>query len=387
MKLLCFSVVDLQKLRRGTEYKGIAHLRGLLDFDIILPLLSIEPTSWRGDWIQSHCPNWLGVHEGEDQSPSFGINTESLGYNCFVCGGGSLDELVAGVLGLDQEEAISWLEEHSTDQYLAEPEDFQNYIQKNLARVEAETYPTKEKLPEYSPDLLFQYDKIHPYVFERGVSREIVIEKQIGFSSDHMGIVIPHWFEHKLRGIQIRHLAMEGKTFLCPAEHCNPPHKKKTPKYWNTPNFPRSTTLYNYDTATEHDWVIVVESPFTALYLMSHGYPNVVATFGAGLHEKQAWLLSSFYGGVCFWADNDEAGLQWFVEWAGKEPNRYIKGPNPALVTLEKLVPVFIVPTVPGNKSDPADATPTEIPRYLEAKYPSTLYPMEGLRNGYEEDN
>jgi hypothetical protein len=379
--------VDRSKLKKGIiEERSIAHLRGKLDFEIILPLLSIEPTAWRGDWIQTHCPNWMGFHEGEDMSPSFGINTESLGYNCFVCGGGSLDELVAGVLDITDDEAIDWLEEHATDVYIAEEEDFQKQIQRNLARVESETYPSKEKLPEYPPDLLFQYDKIHPYVWERGLSREVVIEKQIGFSMEHMGISIPHWFQQKLVGIQYRHLAKDDNGFLCPNEYCNPPHKKKTPKYYNTPHFPRGQTLYNYDTASKFNSVIVVESPFTALYLMSNGHWNVVATFGAGLSDKQSWLLSSFYEGVSFWPDNDPAGSEWFVKWAGSGGKRYIKGSNPAMVNLEKLVPTFVIPAISGNKADPADAAPDEIIRYYEARYPTTLYRMEGLRIGYAQD-
>lgn len=379
--------MDLNKLDRGTKQNGISHLRGLLDFDIILPLLGIEPTAWRGDWIQSHCPDLHGMHADGDSSPSFGLNTATLGYNCFVCGGGDLADLVEGMLDEvpDREAAKTWLEEHSTLHYLASPEDFQNEMERLLAG----TKDTQDVLPEYPEDSLFQYKRIHPYVWERGLSREVVIEKQIGFTDEHMGIVIPHWFDHKLRGIQYRHLAQDDHgRFLCPAPRCNPPHKKKTPKYSNTPNFPRHNTLYNYDVARDEGaTVIVVESPFTALYLMSHGYRNVVATFGAGLHDSQAWTLSTFREGVFFWPDNDPAGSTWFVEWAGKEPNRYIKGPATALVTLEQMVPVYVVPAVPGNKADPADVPPGEIARYLEAKYPTTQYPMEGLRIGYAQDN
>lgn len=378
--------MDLSKLDRGIqEENGISHLRGLLDFEIILPLLGIEPTGLRGSWIQSHCPDLHGMHSDGDSSPSFGINTETLGYNCFVCGGGDLADLVSGIFVVERKAAIEWLEEHSTLNYLAEPEDFRNEMERLLAG----TQETQEVLPDYSPDLLFQYERIHPYVWERGLSREIVIEKQIGFSEEHMGIAIPHWFEEKLRGIQFRHLAQDdnGK-YLCPSEYCNPPHKKKTPKYYNTAHFPRGTTLYNYDTASkEARWVIVVESPFTALYLMSVGYRNVVATFGAGLSDKQAWLLSSFYEGVLLWPDNDPAGSEWFVQWGGKEPKRYIKGPADGLIVIERQVPVFVVPAVPGAKADPADLAPSEIGRYLEAKYPSTQYPMEGLHIGYAQDN
>jgi len=379
--------MDLSKLKKGIKPEGISHLRGLIDFEnVVLPLLGIEPTDFHGDWIEASCPDLHGMHSDGDSSPSFGINTEGLGYNCFVCGGGSLEELVAGILEIEEEAAITWLEEHSTMNYLAEPEDFRNEMERLLAG----TKDTKDVLPEYSPDLLFQYDKVHPYVFERGVSRDVVIKMQIGFTEEHMGIVIPHFFEKKLVGIQYRHLAQTKKgAFLCPDPHCNPPHKKKVPKYKNTPHFPRNTTLFNYDTAKGDDWVIVVESPFTALYLMSCGIDNVVATFGSGLSGEQAWLLSRFHDGVYLWPDNDPAGSQWFVEMGGKAPNQYIKGPAHALVMLEKAVPIFVVPAVPGAKSDPADAAPGEIERYLKVAYPSTRYPIEGLRIGYadEEDN
>lgn len=374
--------MDLGKLEKGTK-DGIGHLRGLLDFDIILPLLGIEPTGWHGDWVQSSCPNFYGLHEGDDASPSFGINTDSLGYNCFVCGGGSLEKLVAGIFEIDEEAAIKWLEDHSTQNYLANSEDFRNEIEKMLAGAQK----TKEVLPEYPPDFLFQYDKVHPYVWQRGLSREVVVEMQIGFGEEHMAIVIPHWFKRKLRGIIYRHLAQDSKgRYLCPHASCNPPAKTKTPKYKNTSRFPSNTTLYNYDIASEFDWVIVVESPFTALYLMSHGYRNVVATFGAGLSGEQSYLLSRF-AKVLLWPDNDPAGSQWFVQWGEKKGKRYIKGPSDALITLERQVMVFIVPAVPGNKADPADVAPSDIPRYLEAKYLSTFFPMEGLKIGYEKDN
>jgi len=375
--------LDLSKLRKGIKSTDISHLKGALDFEIILPLLGIDPVSYHGDWIQASCPDLTGMHEGGDASPSFGVNTEDLGYNCFVCGGGTLTELVAGILEVDDESAVEWLEEHSTLNYVATKDDFIAEGERLLSKMMAKTTPTKEVLPDYPPDLLFQFDKIHPYVWERGLSKKVVTEKQIGFTEEHMGIVIPHFFDQKLVGIQYRHLAQKGKQFLCPDPYCNPPHKNKVPKYKNTPHFPRNTTLFNYDKASSYSWVIVVESPFTELYLESHGYPNVVATFGAGLSGEQAWLLSRFTNGVYFWPDNDSASAQWFVE-VRKKPS---KRPAHALILLEKSVPTFIVPAVPGAKADPADAAPNEIDRYLKAAYPTGLYPREGLRIGYQEDN
>lgn len=368
-------MADFSKAKTGIKLEGIDHLRGLLDFEnVIFPELGLEPRDWRGYWANMSCPNFSGLHEGEDVNPSFGIDTENLRYNCFVCGGGPLEDLVAETLGLDHDAAVRWLEDRSMAKHLQTLPEHRAVIENILAQTEKR----EVALPEYPADALFQYDKIHPYVLRRGVSNEIAMKMQIGFSDEHVGIVIPHWFQGKLRGWQIRHLAEKDGKFLCPRPSCN--EKGSPPKYKNTPDFPRQNTVYNYDSLVPGGWTIVVESPFTALYLMSNGLDpeNVVATFGAFMTVEQAFTLIGQSEGVLFWPDNDPAGTTWFEH----KPRKGSKMRSPGLVMLEKHVPTYIVPCAPGAKADPANVAPEEIFAYLEAKYPTSLYRQEGLRVG-----
>jgi len=62
--------------------------------------------SKNSDWANTRCP----MPDHDDSSPSFGVNTKSNTYNCFVCGAtGDLIKLVQEVEGLNFIEAIQKL--------------------------------------------------------------------------------------------------------------------------------------------------------------------------------------------------------------------------------------------------------------------------------------
>lgn len=336
----------------------VDHLIGRVDLEhVVLPALGVVVAKKTGSELLCHCPDLMGNHSNGDANPSFTTNEDKLVYNCFVCGGGSLVKLVQDVFAYDEPTALLWLEEHS-NLAPSTSEDFADEIERLLAQHREQLEP----FPEYPEDHLFQFEGFHPWLSDRGISREVAKDMQVGWDDTHCGIVFPHVFGGRLVGIQTRHLAMNARgQFLCPAEGVG------VPKYKNSTRFPRKHTLYNYDHALEYERVIVVESPMTVLYLKSCGYQHVVATFGAGLAPGQAQLLYVFHGGVFVWPDNDGAGDKTLSD---------------ALVMLERYVPMFIIPAVPGEKSDPADLQPEEIPHYIDAAYPSVLYPIDGIRVG-----
>jgi len=215
-------------------------------------------------------------------------------------------------------------------------------------------------MPEYPPDNLFQYRKIHPWLYERGLSKDVIVDMQVGYDDNHCGIIFPHFYMGKLVGWQTRHLVEKDNRFACPT--CQ---EKKVPKYKNTSDFPKMTTLYNYDNVLHGGFadVVVVESPMSALYLMSHGCPNVVAHFGSPIKEEQCNLLVRFRR-VLYWPDNDDAGRNSVFA---------------AFNHLWRYTDVQVVPVLPGEKADPANAKPEEINVYLEHAYPGTLLQMTGL--------
>src|SRR5690606_17944775 len=76
-----------------------------------------------------------------------------------------------------------------------------------------------------------------------------------------------------------------------------------TPKYKNTPDFPKDRTLYNYD--PKATTAVVVESPMSVLS-KAHIMP-IEATFGANVTDRQMRYISMHRKVVLFF-DNDEAG-------------------------------------------------------------------------------
>jgi DNA primase len=331
--------------------------KGRVDGDELLEALGIDAAFHKNQWIMCHCPDWMGNHKNGDANPSFGFNEDEMVYNCFVCGGGDVFQLVEMMLGGD---------ENTTEQFLLsmahlEPmnnEDFANEIERLMNPMK-----TMEADPEYPKEALFPFRKIHPYLYERGISKEVIIEHQVGFDEDHYGITIPHTFMGKLKGWQTRHLMQDEQgNYMCPKESCL--NKGKVPKYKNTSGFPKQNTLYAYDQTMKwckengHGDAIVVESPMTVLYLKSLGFKATMGTFGQ-FSTEQGHLLWPF-NRVYFWPDNDKAGAE--------NTERAIKA-------LEQYVNLQIVPVVPGEKSDAANLeTWQEVFEYLEDSEPAVLW-------------
>jgi len=334
-----------------------------LDFEgIVFPGLGIDPWSWSGDQVQAECPNPEADHE---RGGAWGFHTGKMVHSCFGCGySGDVIGLAQDLLAMDDwREALDWLREGSGQR---PGESHAQFIDRVLEGALEASTPVEEAIPDYPADMLFKYDEIHDSVFERGISPEVVREMQIGFDRSHMATTIPHFFRGRLVGVQYRHLAQDAAgEYLCPRDECTA--GGRVPKFKNTRPFPRNTTLYNYDNVQEFDSVFAVESPMTVLYLKSHGLPNVVGTFGGFVSPQQAQLLYGFPEGVYLWPDNDPTG-DIFLE---------------SIDLLTPTVPVFLVPTVPGAKSDPGDVPPEDIERYRRAAVPS--WGWLGDLDGYPE--
>lgn len=320
------------------------------DPELVLEDLGIKIAYVIGDNIMCHCCNPQN-HKNGDANPSFGYSISKKVWNCFTCGTGTILSLIRDQIGLSSGEAENWLKERLVSENKP----------KKIKRIKS------KEIMEYPSNLLFRYRKIHPYLYERGLTKEVIIDMQIGYDENHDGIMIPHFFNKKLVGWQVRHLFQDknGK-YLC--NSCN---KKIITKYSSTPNFPKRNTLFNYDKAMEcvrktGEKMIVVESPMTALRLISEGYKSVVATFGSWSRE-QIFSLSGCQNGIILWADADLAGqtnLKRVLDWA------------------VKLVPTYIAPLVDKEKGDAGDLTSEEIKLYLENIYSPILYKLKGLQKG-----
>jgi len=315
-------------------------LKGNFDSEEILDELGIKVSYVTGDNIMAHCP-FVENHKHGDANPSFGYNTEKMCFNCWVCGSGRLLDLIKKQLNIeDNKEAEKWLADRSSLWKKPVGEMFR---------------PKKEavSLPDFPIRTLDKWKLLHPYIYSRGITKEVAIKFNLGYDLEHDAIVIPHFFRGKLVGWQRRHLS---DCNLC----------KGNPKYKSSPAFPKKDTLYNYDKLVESGFnnrAIVVESPLSVLKLESMGIFGAVATFGSW--SKSQMKLLTGCSEVYLWPDNDKAG----------ENNlRNVVG------FLAKQMPVWIVPMVEGEGGDPGDLDLQEVRHYLSEIYAPLRLFSEGVR-------
>ena len=356
--------MDRNKLKRGVpEYTvDYKHLIGRLDVEPFLEDLGVD-FAYRlsQNQLMCHCPNLEGNHRNNDANPSFGFKEDGLIYNCFMCGGGNIIELVQMMRpGLTQEEALKYAEQFAD--FNISQEDFENKIKSMLHPQEEK----EDKMPDYPVDALFQYRKIHPYLLDRGITRETIIEMQVGYDEEHDCIVFPHFFMGNLVGMQKRHITQDDSgDYVC--ARCKANGKRKVPKYINTPDFPKVNTLFGYDHMKQAikdegvSSVIVVESPMSVLKLKSLGFNRAVATFGQ-FSREQAMLLIAMER-VYYWPDNDPAG------W---------KNAHTIMDVLMPYTDLRIVPVLPQEKGDAGDLDRgTDVGEYLHHAYPASLFSMK----------
>lgn len=291
-----------------------------LDVDEFEAAIGFEPmgqTENGEDWGQ--CPDPWSMHKHGDRTGKFSINRDKKVFNCFVCGGGTLLSLTIAIKDCTESEAIEWLWQFSSKANQSD-ESFLDEIDKMLVK---EVKNEEASLPWFNQNVLSQWrGNHHEWFDERGIVNHVIQEYKLGVNYNTIRsnkseifesttIVLPHFWQGKLVGWQNRWLGDRPKW---------------VPKYTNTGDFPKKTTLYGFDQAIEFNRpVVIVESVPSVLYLASLGIP-AVATFGANVSKEQMSLLRGFQEGVILARDNDNAGMKWS---------------NDLMLYLERYVPVM----------------------------------------------
>lgn len=341
--------------------RGVARKRNwnimkqTLDLDEVLDVLGVKVISKTADELTSRCP--LPSHSGADTNPSFAVNTKKLAYNCFVCGGGSIPQLVMECEGLDWEEALEWLVPYVGAMARNDPEMFSLAIKRKLY---FEEEPEAGALPYFKPNVLYPWmDGPFDYYFDRGIPEETCRKFVLCYDSAYtkynrktktewvgQAAIVPHFFEDQLVGYQSRIVGEKPEGM---------------PKWDNTSDFPKSDTLYNYDRACrdfdKHGQVFVVEASLTAAYIDSLG-GLAVGTFGATVSDTQMNLLRMFPQVVLAF-DNDTAG-------------RIIT--RKVAEALKKRINVRIMIPLEGDKADLNDLVRGEAHEHMKLTVPASLY-------------
>ena len=158
------------------------------------------------------------------------------------------------------------------------------------------------------------------------------------------------------------------------------------PKYLNSPQSPvfdKGSLLYTLDRAKDairrESRAVIVEGYLDAIAAHQFGYPNVVASLGTALTERQIDLIKRFTKRVALALDSDAAGLEAMLR--GEQMIRELADGEQAevvvdwgnLVRVQSRAPVDVrIFSVPGGK-DPDEAIradPEGWPRWVEAALP-----------------
>lgn len=213
-----------------------------------------------GNNIQTNCP----FHKnGQERRPSFGINIHNGQAHCFTCGwGGSLDEMISELMG-----------------YLDNGKHGRGWLVRRFNSLEVENRPTiqikpREKIvTEYDivpESVLDSYRYIHPYMYERGLTDEIIEEFDVGYDKENDCLTFP---VKNLKGevMLVATRSVKGKYFHIPQTEYKP--------------------VYCADRFVNGDYNIcyVTESFLNCLTLWKLGLP-AVALMGTGSHAQKVIL-------------------------------------------------------------------------------------------------
>jgi DNA primase len=178
-----------------------------------------------------------------------------------------------------------------------------------------------------NPPLTFELKNLvpeHPYLLERGLTRETIEAFGLGYFTGKRGvmqgrIVIPI---HNEAGELV---AYAGRW---PGEDGWPEGEEK---YKLPPGFRKSLVIFNHHRAKEHtaEGLIVVEGYFTVCEFWQRGRKNTVALMGSSMSPEQERLIVQTVGQrgrVLLMLDDDEAGRKGMADAAARlAPQVYVR--------------------------------------------------------------
>lgn len=224
-----------------------------------------------------YCP-----YHNNNRTPAGEISKHAGTFFCFSCQTSrSLIEFVMHVSGRTYFEAIRFIKDKEKNI------DIEKQVSKTLYQ--------KPDYVEYDINVInrlghqaLESDRAVSYFASRKINKDAMSKFNLGYSEKQDMITVPI---HSPDGLTLGFVArtIEGKEFK------------------NTPNLPKSKTLFNLHRVKHSDTVYVVESSFDAIRLDQLDFP-AVATLGANVSKAQIELLKKYFNQVIIITDNDEAG-------------------------------------------------------------------------------
>jgi DNA primase len=273
-----------------------------------------------------------------ERTPSFFVSPERQSWHCFgACGtGGDILAFVMKRENLEFGEALRLLAERA-GVTLAErrPEEEAERNRLREANEAAASFYHRALLSTEAGQTAKRY------LEERGQDPKTIQDFQLGYSPSGWDSLCQHLRERGYRDEELvaAGLAVEGERGLRDLFHQRimfpitdmrgrvvgfggrslpiEGQEEAQPKYLNTPQtavFDKGSLLYALDKAKEEirrqGLAVIVEGYMDAIAAHQHGFPNVVASMGTALTERQVRLLKRFSRDIVLALDADTAGQE-----------------------------------------------------------------------------
>ena len=221
--------------------------------------------------------------------------------HCFTCGySASLPQFVADCFGEEYSFGEQWLMER-----------FGNILlQKNTLLPEIKLDNSPKQVKGLSEEALAQYDYYHPYMYQRGLTKEVIDMFRVGYDSKRDAITFPVW-DDKGIPLFVTARSVRDKKFYIPSEAEKPVYLLNFVKKWGI------------------DSVYVAESQINTLVLWSWGYPSI-GFFGTGDSYQYDILKRSGIRSYTLCLDGDAAGDKGIARFKANMP-------EDVLITVKKL--------------------------------------------------
>lgn len=262
-------------------------IRGIDRFHIFRP---------NGFNIQTNCP----FHkQGQERKPSFGVNGEKDKCHCFACGwSGSIEEMVSELFGYNDAGKFgkNWLvKRFNSVEIETRPNILEGFNVRNISNNRNTFNDSSHRVDSIQSDRHFiteeeldKYRYIHPYMYERGLTDEIIERFDIGYDREREEITFPVK-DIAGRCVFVAGRSVKGKFFRLPKELDKPVYQ-----------------AYRF-TGGEYKEAYITESFLNCLTCWKYGKP-AMALIGTG-NEKQYKILEKLPVRTYILAlDPDEAG-------------------------------------------------------------------------------
>lgn len=228
-----------------------------------------------GAEVRVLCPS----PDHNDQNPSCFINLDKHVFICFSCG-------ARGPIG----RALRWVG--------VSDDEIQRLEQGKPLRAEVQA-----PLVFLDECVLGAWDYA-PYMWiDAGLDADVLARHEIGYDCLNKRITVP------IRDKYGRLLCVSGRATLPGQEPRYKIYKSEYGELTPAGYAPRKgAVLWRHHMLPQSDELIVVEGFKAAMWLVQHGYENVVATMGKNVTHEQVGLLCSLRRRVTIFFDEDDAG-------------------------------------------------------------------------------